>query len=277
MKTVFPERILLLCDLEGVGGVVGVPYEGLHRGTEQWEIARRQAARELNAGAGALFAAGARTVVLWDNHGGGGNIDPGDLDPRIATVRPAGPRLGFAEGNFDRVCFFGYHAMEGTLGGVLAHTMNSARVQFYRLDGDYIGEVDMDAAIAGSYGIPCCFFAGGDIACAQASRAVPGIATVVTKTELERNRALFRDNAELLPEIAGSIAAAVADPPAPKRISFPCVFEKSFKRVEDAAVYLSRLRAAGLAAEHPSDPILGRDAHTVRTPVRDVGEFVSCI
>ena len=273
----FPERILLLCDLEGVGGVVGVPYEGLHRGTEQWEIARRQAPLELNAAAGALFAAGARTVALWDNHGGGGNIDPSDLDPRITVIKPDGPRLGFAEGAFDLICFFGYHAMEGTLGGVLAHTMNSAKVQFYRLDGSYIGEVDIDAAIAGSYGIPCCFFAGGDIACAQAARAVPGIATVITKTELERNRAVFRDNSELLPEIAQTVVRAAADPPAPKRTAFPCVFEKSFKRVEDAAVYLSRLRALGLPAEYPSDPVLGSDAHTVRTQVRDTGELVNCI
>ena len=47
-------RILLLCDLEGVNKVVGVPYEGLRRDTEQWEIARRQAPLELNAAADAF-------------------------------------------------------------------------------------------------------------------------------------------------------------------------------------------------------------------------------
>ena len=48
-------RILLLCDLEGVNRVVGEPYHGLGRGTEEWEIARRQAAKELNAAADALY------------------------------------------------------------------------------------------------------------------------------------------------------------------------------------------------------------------------------
>ena len=84
-------RILLLCDLEGVNRVVGVPYEGLHRDTEQWEIARRQAALELNAAADALYEAGAEEVALWDNHGGGGNIELTDLDERIRVVRPQGP------------------------------------------------------------------------------------------------------------------------------------------------------------------------------------------
>ena len=49
-------------------------------------------------------------------------------------------RMSFARDNFDCVCFFGYHTMEGTLGGVLAHTMSSKEVQFYKLDGKYIGK-----------------------------------------------------------------------------------------------------------------------------------------
>lgn len=271
------KRILLLCDLEGVNNVVGVPYEGLHRGTEQWEIARREAPRELNAAADALFDAGAATVALWDNHGGGNNIDPDDLDPRIELLHPEGPRLAFAAGRFDAVCFFGYHAMEGTLGGVLAHTMNSKKVQFYRLNGRYIGEVDMDAYIAAAFGISSCFFAGGNIACSQAERAVPGISTVVTKTELSRNSAVFRDGGELLRDIRERIVPAVRNAPKPSPLSFPCVFEKSFKRVEDAALYLERLRSLGIDAGYPDDGILGKDAHTVRSTVGNIGEFTACI
>ncbi|MBO4407287.1 MAG: M55 family metallopeptidase [Clostridia bacterium] len=271
------KRILLLCDLEGVNKVVGEPYHGLGRDSEEWKIAVKQAAGELNAAASALFGAGAENVALWDNHGGGKNVAREDLDPRIEVIEPEGPRLAFAAGRFDAVCFFGYHAMEGTLGGVLAHTMSSATVQFYKLDGRYIGEVDMDSAIAAAYGIPSVFFAGGDIACAQARRAVPGIVTVVTKKELSRNRAEFRDNGELFREIREKIVEAVGKGNALYPVSFPCVMEKSFKRVEDAAAYLKRLLSCGIAAEHPEDEILGRDAHTVRSEVRDLDGFILCI
>lgn len=271
------KRILLLCDLEGVNNVVGVPYEGLLSGTEQWEIARRQAALELNAAADALFETGAEEVALWDNHGGGGNIDRADLDERITVLEPKGPRLSFAAGAYDCVCFFGYHAMEGTLGGVLAHTMSSKTVQYYKLNGRYIGEVDMDSAIAASHGIPSCFFAGGDIACAQAERAVEGIVTVATKKELSRNQAIFRENEELFADIRKKIAEAVQTEVPLRCVHFPCVMEKSFKRVEDAAAYLARLRSLGIEADHPEDDILGKDAHTAAAVVRDMDAFIKCI
>ncbi|MBO5258569.1 MAG: M55 family metallopeptidase [Clostridia bacterium] len=271
------KRVLLLCDLEGINNVVGVPYEGLLKGTEQWEIARRQAARELNAATDALYKAGADEVALWDNHGGSNNIERTDLDERITVIEPKGLRLSFAKGAFDCVCFFGYHAMEGTLGGVLAHTMSSKTIQYYKWNGQYIGEVDMDAAIAASHGIPSVFYAGGDIACKQAKRAVKEIMTVVTKQELSRNEAIFRDNEELFADIRETIVKAVQTDALPHPMTFPGVMEKSFKRVEDAAAYLARLHSLGIEAEHPADDLLGRDAHTVTAKVGDIDTFIRCI
>lgn len=273
------KRILLVCDLEGVNNVVGEPYLGLSASSDEWEIARRQGAREVNAAAEALFDAGVEKVALWDNHGGGGNIDPLDLDSRIELIEaPKGePRMSFAKGQFDCVCFFGYHTMEGTLGGVLAHTMNSKMVQHYKLNGKYIGEIDIDAYIAASMGMPSVFFAGGDIACRQAKRAVSEIVTVETKKELERNKAVFRDNAELFGEIKSEIVRAVCLESAPCELEFPCVVEKSYKRVEDAAKYLQRSIDRGLSADYADDAILGKDAHTVVSVVNNIDEFIKAI
>lgn len=272
------KRILLALDLEGVNLVVGEPYKGLGKGSEQWEIARRQGAREVNAAANALFAAGAEAVALWDNHGGSNNVDPADLDPRIDLMDCdlAKPRQYFT-GDYDCILYFGYHAMEGTLGGVLAHTMSSATLQFYKWNGSYIGEVDMDAAIAASHGAPSVLFVGGNIACAQAKRAVPGILTVETKKELSRNQAEFRDNGELLAEIAEkAVEAAKLDQPV-YPLTFPGEMQKSFKRVEDAALYLARLQALGIQADYLPDDILGHDAHTVVAKVRNMDEYIKSI
>ena len=88
---------------------------------------------------------------------------------------------------------------------------------------------------------------------------------------------VFRDNEELLREIRDTIVRAVRKEYTPKPPEFPCVMEKSFKRVEDAAAYRERLCACGIPAEHPEDEILGRDAHTVRATVRDMDAFITCI
>jgi len=272
------KRILIACDLEGVNNVVGEPYSGLTRDSAQWEIARRQAALEINAAAEALYDLGAECVDLWDNHGGGNNIDVADLDPRVRRLdcEPGKRRMYFA-GEYDCVFFFGYHAMEGTYGGVLAHTMSSKTVQYYKLRGKYIGEVDMDGYIAASYGVPSCLFVGGDIACAQASRAIPGIVTVVTKHELSRNEAVFRDNCALLAEIKAKAAEAMQKDMPIYPLTYPAVVEKSFKRVEDAAIYLERLLSQGIEADYLPDEILGQDAHTVRSNVSGIDGFIKCI
>ena len=272
------KRILLALDLEGVNNVKGVPYEALSKGTDEWKIAKKQGALEINAAARALFAAGAEKVTLWDNHGGGHNIDKADLDPRVDLLDPdlTLPRMYFAD-DYDCVCYFGYHAMEGTLGGVLAHTMSSKTVQFYKLDGKYIGEIDMDAYIAASHGKPSVFFAGGDIACSQAKRAVESIITVTTKHEISRNEAEFRSNEVLFEEIGEKIVKAVSSEHGYKTLTSPARFEKSFKRVEDAEKYLSRLQKNGINADYLDDEVLGKDAHTVVSTVRDIFEFIKCI
>lgn len=272
------KRALIALDLEGVNNVAGEPYSGLMPGSDEWEKARRQAALEVNAAADALFSVGVERVALWDNHAGGGNIDAADLDTRVEllAVNNALPRMYFGA-EFDCVLFFGYHAMEGTLGAVLAHTMNSKMVQHYKLNGRYIGEVDMDAYIAASFGMPSVFFAGGDIACAQAKRAVPGIVTVTTKREISRNEAEYRDNDELLSDIARGVREALSAEHSVCALRYPLDFEKSFKRTEDAAVYLRLLHSRGIDAAYPCEEILGKDAHTVVSKIYSIDDFIACI
>ena len=272
------KRILIACDLEGVNNVVGSAYEGLYRGTDEWKKAKRQAALEINAAADVLFGSGVENVDLWDNHGGGGNIDADDLDPRVKllSVDPTRPRMYFG-GDYDCVFYFGYHAMEGTLGGVLALTMNSKAVQHYKLNGKYIGEIDMDAIIAASHGLPSCLFVGGDIACSQAKRAVPGIVTAVTKHEVSRNEAVFRDNRELFRDIREAALRALNSEVALPDLTFPFTFEKSFKRTEDAAIYIENVRSLGIKASYPCEEILGFDAHTVVSKVENIDELINCI
>ena len=101
------KRVLLALDMEGVNFVTGEPYAGLGKGTAQWEVARKQAAAEINAAAAALFGAGAEKVHLWDNHANGGNVDPADLDERLVLLPHdhTKPRMAFAADGYDCICY----------------------------------------------------------------------------------------------------------------------------------------------------------------------------
>ncbi len=274
------KRVLIALDLEGVNKVIGTPYEGLSVGTEQYEIARVEATLEVNSAANALFCAGAESVALWDSHGGKRNLDASKLDPRIEILDESVfyPRFSFAaNGRFDCVGFIGFHTMEGTLGGVLAHTMNSRVMQYYKIDGRHVGEVDIDAYLCASHGLPSAFFVGDDLACAQAKRSLPNIITVTTKKSLSRNEAIFRDNDELIPEMCKRIVEAVSIDHPVKRLALPCVFEKSFKRIEDAANAYKRAVDQGLDVHYLADEILGHDAHTIFANIKSIDEFNSFI
>ena len=149
-------RYLIAVDLEGIHGVLGEPYKTLND-TRDYRTAAENAAKEINAAARALLDEGAELVAVWDNHGGGGNIDFASVDEMVARIDPSADeyRFDFAkEQGFDAILVLGYHAMEGTLGGVLAHTMSSKTVQYYKLNGQHVGEVDIDAYIAAAKGIP---------------------------------------------------------------------------------------------------------------------------
>ena len=60
-------------------------------------------------------------------------------------------------------------------------------------------------------------------------------------------------------------------------LTYPSRFEKSFKRVEDAAKYYKKLQSIGIVSEYLDDEILGKDAHTVVSTVNDIFEFIKCI
>ena len=135
----------------------------------------------------------------------------------------------------------------------------------------------MDSYIAASFGVPSCFFAGGDIACSQAKRSLPHIVTVTTKKEISRNKAEFRDNKELFSDIKEQIVRAVSSDAIARPLTFPATFEKSFKRTEDAAKYLIKVRGYGINADYLDDDIMGKDAHTVVSAVNCIEDFIKCI
>jgi D-amino peptidase len=63
-------------------------------------------------------------------------------------------------------------------------------VDFYRLNGQYIGEIAQWALFAGAFGLPAIFLSGDEAACREAEALIPGIVTAAVKRGVSRGAAI---------------------------------------------------------------------------------------
>lgn len=139
---------------------------------------------------GILDADPSAEVIVWDGHGNGG-IDLMEFHPqaKLITRGPIEPPYCLNQ-SFDGLFFVGQHAMAGTPGGVLCHTYSSQSIEYYKLNGVYVGEFGARAIIAGALNVPTVFISGDDKAVAEAEALVPGIHGAVVKFGLKQELAL---------------------------------------------------------------------------------------
>ena len=185
-------RLYMMTDLEGVAGVVSFDDQAAASG-KYYEAAKRLLTGEVNAAVEGALEAGVTETLVSDGHGAGAIHYP-DLH-EAAMLLHGGPRPPvwkredvFADCNY--ACLVGQHAMEGVADGNMNHTQNSKGVEYYKLNGEAIGEIAQCALQAGAYGLPLIFLSGDEAACREAEALIPGIVTAAVKRGLTRGAAI---------------------------------------------------------------------------------------
>lgn len=239
-------KFMIGVDCEGPACVVGEPGKALCSSGDM-PFTREQATREADAAARALFDAGAEKVVIWDNHGAGANLIFNRLDRRCEIILGAGfeQRFPCIDKSYAGVLMIGYHAMEGTLNGVLAHTYSPFAYREIRVNGKPVGEIALDASVAGEFEVPLIFVASDEAGCKEARRFVPWIETVATKKGLGRNCAFSKHPLVAEEEIYKEVKKAVnrIEEMKPFTFTHPVLVEIRFKRVVQALK--ARIRRKG--------------------------------
>lgn len=224
-------------DLEGLACVVGSYGQGLAENTKNYAFAAQQGVKEANAAAKALFDSGAEEVVIWDCHGTGVNLDYSQFDKRCKFIIGAGSRIRFPgiDDRYDGVLFIGYHAYD-TPKATLAHVYSSSTFVSHKINGKDIGELQLDAAIAGKRGVKTLFVSSDDICVAQALESFPWVKSVVTKTALAWNSCISKHPDFVCDEIYEKVKEAVKDIDKMKPYIIQTPFELSvtYKRIEYA-------------------------------------------
>jgi D-amino peptidase len=187
-------RIYVSVDMEGIAGIVHEnqtnPVDP--RCANEYARGRKLMTEEANAAVEGALAAGADYVLLNDSHWEMRNLLAEDLHPAAELLSGGPKRLSMLEGieaGFDAALFIGYHAKAGTARALLDHTMTDV-VRDARLNGRSMGELGLNAALAGSYGVPVALVSG-DRATAEEARQLlgPDVGTVVVKDAVSRHAA----------------------------------------------------------------------------------------
>ena len=174
-------RILIVTDMEGVGGVANAD-EQLLPGQRRYEESRRLLTGEVNSAVDGALAAGASEVVIWDGHDGSRSLSVDEIHPRAKLIqgRPTPANYYMSEKLYDGIFFVGQHAMAGAKDAVLAHSQ-SYSVKRITLNEKEVGEIGQVAAIAGYFDIPVIMLAGDQAACTEVVDLQPHAITVAVK------------------------------------------------------------------------------------------------
>lgn len=258
-------KFVIAVDCEGPACVVGAPGGSLNDSPVQYEFARRQATAEASAATRGLFAAGAEQVIVADYHNLGTNLIYDELDERCDIFNGSrARRLAMLDRDFAGLLFIGYHARDNTVGAPIAHTFSSATYQWIKINGREVGEMAVDAAVAGLLGVPPLFVASDDKAVAEARAFFPGITTVTTKIGYGWNAALSKHPRRVLGEIEAAVQTAVAHRARVQPFVFatPVEVEIRHKRIDTAD-----------DACRPANGWQRVDAYTVRRQLERITDF----
>lgn len=206
-----------MTDIEGVSGVTSFPQ------AENSDFGRRMLMHDLKAVISGIKRAGAHEIVVYDMHTDGRNVDLEQLDEDIPVI--AGKPISRTVyrgigGGYDGLFLLGLHSMQNVENALLAHSY-LREYDAIHINGKLVGEIGVEAYLAGEQNIPLVFVSGDDVGCKEAEDLVPGVYTAVVKQSvgsaqalclpLKKTEEILSDMAEKAAKNASSVKPLVPD------------------------------------------------------------------
>lgn len=206
-------NVFISFDIEGISAVSS--WREIRKDAKDLERMRRIATEEVNAAVRGTRKSGKaiEEITICDAHASGENLLVEDLDAGVTVVKGT-PRTyymmhGISKA-YDIVFFIGYHAMAGTQKAGMEHTYSSASIYNIKINGQYIGETEINAALAGYYGVPLGLVSGDDRLIAEVRKFFSkGVETVVAKKGVSRFATHCRHPKDVQAEIETKAAHAL--------------------------------------------------------------------
>lgn len=202
-------KIYIMADGEGVSGVVH--SSEMHPTGERYEEFRRLMTSDVNAAIAGAFDGGATEVVVNDAHWSMLNIIYEALDQRAEIIRGSNKRMSMVEQieQFDGALFIGMHAKVGHSQGVANETLIGPAMHEMRMNEQPIGEMELNAAIAGHFGVPVIMASGDDCLQEEIRGTFTDMEVAVVKKAIDRWSARCLPHSRALEEIRLKSSQAV--------------------------------------------------------------------
>ena len=207
-------KYMVRCDVEGVSGIVS--YTQAKPGAPEYVSGRKLFMGDLLALLEGLQEGGADEVILYDEHAGGRNVDLEQIPDFCRVICGCPPYRsdwpGGIDNTFDGMILLGYHAKHGTSGALLPHTYESD-IKDIRLNGISLGEIGIETAIAGDYGVPSVMITGDSASIQEATSLCPGIVAVIVKDSINEHSATCYPLQSTRAVIRRAAVQVASDPP----------------------------------------------------------------
>jgi D-amino peptidase len=254
-------KVFISIDMEGISGVVSP--EQCTPGNADYERARLLMTQEANAAILGARAAGASELVVSDAHDSMRNLLIEELDAWADLVYGSPKPFGMMEGlddNFGVVFLIGYHARAGTPNAILDHTYSSKSVSHVELNGRPVGEIGLNAALAGYHGVPVGLVTGDQATTAEAAALLgPALQTVTVKRAMGNQAAICLHPEEVQSMIRQAAEQAISTEVPPFKLETPVVLRLQFKSslmADYAGLIPGTRRLDGYTIEYPHEDYL---------------------
>ncbi|WP_096435174.1 M55 family metallopeptidase [Alteribacter populi] len=179
-------KVFISADMEGVAGVVH--QEHTHRDGREHDRARTLMTEEVNAAVEGALEAGATEILINDSHGTMRNLIPELVHNEADYIIGSPKMLAMMQGidsSYDAAILLGHHARMGQ-DGILNHSFSGKVVQNIKVNGVDYGEIGINAAIAGVFGVPAVLVTGCQHAASEVEQLIPSVETAIVKQTVNR-------------------------------------------------------------------------------------------
>ena len=258
-------KLYISADMEGVAGITSTEQTN-PVGQPEYARSCQLMTAEVNAACEGGSAGGATDIVVNDSHWNMRNVMHEALPPAVQLIRGSPKPLSMNEGldsSFTAVAFVGYHAPGGTSDAALDHTYTGETIYDVRINGQPCSEARINAAVAGSFGVPVVFISGDQSACADARTFLPWVEAVQVKRAIGRYAAESLSPSAACEAIRAGLQRALREMrtrnAAPYRFAPPIVLEltlTSTAKADMAALLPGSQRLTGRTLRYANDDFL---------------------